>query len=342
MRHVFRTTVACASLATALCAADAVLAEEPSPTLVATTTYFAFHSDFEVNLHDALLEAGRTRWSDKPELFHSGEESECFTKLSRAARSGWDYAVAFYAETVSPPQARDAQFAVRLDLIGVEQEDDAGRELAPIAGSIRAAAAPAYRACRWKTQDEENRAWVEQVVPLVEAHGDAIAGRLGTLYEKPLSGLPLRTDIVETVSWSSANTMYLTPEGGHIWISTRAGEGLLALETVFHEASHLLTGRGAPIPRALGDAGRALGLEVPRDLWHGAQFYVTGETVRRVLDESAGEPGASGYKPMMFDQDIFGEYHEVLLATWPGYLYGTKTLEEAARDLVRSVAEAGN
>ena len=140
--------------------------------------------------------------------------------------------------------------------------------------------------------------------------------------------------MVETVSWSSAHTIYLSPEGGHIWVRNEAGEGPVALETVFHEASHLLTGRGAPIPRALEEAAKELGVPLARDLWHGVQFHTTGDLVRRILEE-AGEPG---YEPMTFAQDIFGEYHEALKAEWTGYLEGQKTMAEAARDLVRAVA----
>ena len=334
MRQTFRMAVALTTLAAAAGSAAPGWAQESPPSLVATTAIFAFHSDFEVNLHDALLEAGRTRWSDVPELFHSGEEAPCFAKLPRAVRSGWDHAVGFYAEAISPPQARTPQFVVRLSLIGEELQKDEDRQVAAIAASARAAAAPAYRACRWQRQDEENRGWIGRLIPLLESHELEIAERLAELYEKPLAGLPIRTDLVETVSWSGAHTIYLTPEGGHIWVRNTAGEGPVALETVFHEASHLLTGRGAPIPKALEEAAKELGVPLPRDLWHGVQFHTTGDLVRRILDE-AGEPG---YEPMTFAQDIFGEYNEALQAEWTGYLEGRKTMAEAARDLVRVVA----
>lgn len=325
---------ALASLSLAAGLAAAARGQETEPSAVATTAVFAFHSDFEINLHDALLEAGRARWSDRPELFHSGEEAACFTELPRTARAGWDHAVGFYAEAISPPQARAQQFVARLSLIGKEPGEADDRETAAIAAGVRAAAAPAYRACRWRRQDEENRAWVARLLPLLEAHEQTLAEGLADLYGEPLDGLPIRTDMVETVSWSSANTIYLLPEGGHIWVRNTAGEGPVALETVFHEASHLLTGRGAPIPRALEEAARELDVPLPRDLWHGAQFYTTGDLVRRVLAQA----GAPGYEPMTFAEDIFGEYHPALEAEWTGYLEGDKTLAEAARDLVRAVA----
>ena len=56
---------------------------------------------------------------------------------------------------------------------------------------------PAYRACRWETQDEANRGWVARLLPLLEVHATKVAKRLAELYEKPLDGLPIRTDMVE-------------------------------------------------------------------------------------------------------------------------------------------------
>ncbi|MFQ5528267.1 MAG: hypothetical protein ACE5GX_18685 [Thermoanaerobaculia bacterium] len=343
MRQAFRWPGVLFTLGVVLCGAGVSHAQETEGTLVAKTPHFAFHSDFEVNLHDALLEAGRTRWSDRPELFHSGEEASCFSELSRPLRSAWDHAVGFYAETVSPPQARGRQFVIRLGLIGEELDDEDDRELAEIAASVRAAAAPAYRACRWESQNEANRGWVARLLPLLEIHQTDVARRLAELYEKPLDGLPIRTDMVETVGWSSAHTIYLTPEGGHIWVRNTAGEGPVALETVFHEASHILMGRGAPIPKALAEAAERAGVPLPRDLWHAVQFYTTGDLVRRVLERRAGaeEAGAisePGYVPMTFALDIFGEYHEAMKAEWTGYLEGEKTMAEAAEDLVRAVA----
>ena len=101
-------------------------------------------------------------------------------------------------------------------------------------------------------------------MPLLEAHGEAIADRMGELYARPLGGLPIRVDVVETVNWAGANTIFLMPEGGHIFISNENPEGPVSLETVFHEASHTLMSPRSPVPKALEEASNRLEVPLPR------------------------------------------------------------------------------
>ena len=95
-----------------------------------------------------------------------------------------------------------------------------------------------------------------------EADARAVIGwRLGKLYQKRWSGLPITVHVVETVDWSGANTIILD-RGGHILISSEI-HGLPALEILFHEASHLLMDRDDPVRKALDDAAHAAGVTLP-------------------------------------------------------------------------------
>ncbi len=300
------------------------------------TPHFAFHSDFATNLHDALLEAGRDRNFDRPGLFETGEEVACFAELALSARSGWNHAVDYYAEIISSERWNQRQqYGIRMDLIGVEEVDESrDMRFVGIAQGFREAATPAYEACRWAARDAENRSWIAELVTQLEIHEEVIALKLARLYEQPLGGLPIRVDVMETVNWSGATTILLDPSGGHIQIST-PDHGPVALELVFHEASHTLMGRRAPIRNALAAAAERLEIELPSDLWHAVLFYTTGDAVRRVL-EMAGE---SEYTPMLFAQDIFGRHHEAMKRGWSAYLKGERTLTEAAEDLLRAVGD---
>jgi hypothetical protein len=320
----------------------AALAQGPQRVPAATTSHFAFYTDPAVNLNDALIAAGLARPKGQPELFRSGAEATCFAGLSPAARAGWDRAVDYYAEVVSPGSFGDApQRPIRIDLAGFDAatKSAADREFIEIARGIREAAAPAYRACRWEAQDARNRRWLDDLLPRLAAHEEAIAGRLEALYRKRWSGVPIPVDVVETVDWSGANTVIRYPEGGHILVSASIA-GSAALETVFHEASHLLMDRGDPVRMALDQAATDLGRRLPEDLWHVVLFVTTGEAVRRVL-ESAGE---AGYTPMI--EEIFprnrrwSAYRHAIESTWPAYLEGKRDLPDAAADLVRALPEA--
>jgi hypothetical protein len=304
---------------------------------VETTQLFAFHSDFATNLNDALIEGGRARNAGKPELFHTGEEESCFGELPRPVQAAWDHAVDYYAEIISAERwSGRQQFSIRLDLAGVEELKEARRlRDVGIARSFRGAAAPAYEACRWSAQDGENRRWIDALVPLLSVHEKAVSLRLADLYEQPLAGLPIRVDVVETVNWSGATTILLDPVGGHIVISNEADRGPVSLEYVFHEASHVLMGRGHPVRNALAEAAEQLGVRLPRDLWHAVLFYTTGDTVRRTLAE-AGEPA---YTPMIFSGNIFESFHEPMESAWRAYLEGECTLTEAALDLIRALGD---
>lgn len=258
---------------------------------VATTPHFALHSDFTTNLHDALLEAGRARNKGKPELFQTDAEASCFGELPRPVQNAWGHAVDYYTEIISPARwFKREQYLIRVDLAGVEEREKAeDRRFIGIVRSFIGAATPAYEACRWKSQDAENRRWIASLVALLKLHEKTVSSRLADLYGIPLAGLPIRVDVVQTVNWSGANTILLDPVGGHIQLSIEEERGPASLELVFHEASHTLMGRGHPIRRALAEAAEQLDLPLPQDTWHAVLFYTTGETVRRALAE-AGRP----------------------------------------------------
>ena len=97
----------CFALGLLLLATRATRADAPGRTPVSTTPHFAFYSDFDTNLNDALIAAGVARKKGKPELFHSGDEVACFDKLSPSTRAAWDGAADYYAKVISPADWSD-------------------------------------------------------------------------------------------------------------------------------------------------------------------------------------------------------------------------------------------
>lgn len=331
-----------------LAAPGAGLAQGSGRAPVHTTPRFAFYSDFDTNLNDALIAAGLARKKNKPEQFHagadpSGTEASCFGELPPSARAGWDGAVAYYAEIVSPASWTDRQqFLLRVDLAGFDEEvsDPEARQFVDIARGFRAAATPAYAACRWPAQDAANRRWIQALGTRLAADEEKIATRLEALYAKRWSGLPIPVDVVETVDWSGANSILRDLGGGHLLVSAPSYPGPSALEVVFHEASHLLMGYGAPVRQALDGAAGSAEIRLPGDLWHVVLFYTTGEVMRRAIDEG-GEPG---YTPMLYEiferSESWGRYREALESAWRPYVEGKGTLAEAAARLIEAVRKA--
>ena len=304
---------------------------------VATTEQFAFYSDFETNVNDALIAAGVARKSGRTELFSAGDEQACFEALAPSSQTGWNLAVDFYAEIISPHQFNDRQQSrIRLSLAGIEEEDARALDFLDQAANFRRAASPAYKACRWTAQDAANRLWIDNVTSQMLRHEPEISARLAKLYQQTWPDQHMDVDVVATVSWAGANSYFPDNSAGHILISSGSA-GHEALETVFHEASHGFMLRPAPLQDALALAAEQVGVPVPDGLWHVVLFYTTGEAVRTVL-EDAGEPG---YKPMIYEiygRSSWGDYQEAMDATWPSYMDGRKSATDAALDLTRQIS----
>jgi len=320
-----------------LSATSVCLAQSPQ-TPFASTPHFVFYSDFETNLNDALINVGVVRKFHKPQLFHDGDEVACFGKLPAFERSAWERAADYYAEVIAPTGTNSQQrYLLRAQLAGWDDafKNEEDRQFVEIARALRAAAAPAYRACRWSAQDETNRKWVEAVKPQLAANEKKLASRLEQLYHAKWTSLPIPVDIVQTVDFTGANTILGEPGTGRILIANE-NEPASGLEVVFHEASHILMGRNAAVRQALEKAAAASNFKLPGELWHVVLFYTTGEAVRQLLEEE----GKPGYKPMLygiFDRGVWGEYRNALESTWKPYVDGAKSLDEASAALIAAL-----
>jgi hypothetical protein len=341
MRLPSATTGPVILLTVLLLAPRVAVPQSPNRASVATTPHFAFYSDFATNLNDAIIAAGAARRAKASELFQSGPEKACFDALPAVQRTAWNRVVDYYAEIVSSAQfTAPVQMLPRLELAGaVKKEaltDAADRQLLEVTSGFRAAAAPVYERCRWPAQDAANRRWIEGLLPLLAKYGPPLGDWLPKLFGTPWAGLPFRVDVVETASFAGADSINLRDPGVHILVSSSApaNQGHGALEVVFHEACHFLTGFKTPLRAALAAAARDGGGTVKGDLTHPVHFFMTGEAVRRVL-ERAGEPS---YTPFLFALSLFdAEFRAAVKQTWPAYMDGKRTLPEAAADLIQAM-----
>lgn len=314
-------------------------AQTASGSLVLTTPHFAFYSDLATNVHDALITAATARRAKQPELFTAGAQKACFDGLSAADRDGWMRAADYYTAGASTRFQRVLQ---RLALAGLVQRDGvsetANRQFLDEAAAVRDAATPAYRQCRWPAQDAVNRRWIDGVKPLLAAHETTLGQELPALFKVPWAGLPFRVDVVETAFPAGADSAGPNFPTLHILVSsTNSGnQDRAALEIVFHEASHFLATPDSPLSTALAAAAKESGFTPQGDLVHQVHFFMTGETVRRVLAR-AGEPSYTAY---LYANKLFSDrFRDAAARTWPAYMDGTRTLTDAARDLVRTLSE---
>lgn len=304
-----------------------------SNAFVAATRQFSFYSDLRVNAHDFLLSRVASEEPVEP-------APECVAGLPDAEREAFDRALSHYGETLTGrnPGHDRLMLALRYELVGYPDVDVLpDSATAPTLARLEAAL-PAYRACWWGHHDKRNRAWIADAVPLLIAHEDTLRARLARAYRAEWGG-PVPVDVAGSVNFGGANTV-VNPDNVMITAADPAYGNHGALEMLFHEASHTLSGprAGGAIPEALEAASREVsGEPPPRNLWHVVLFYTAGRVVQDLLEER----GASGYEPYVYREGLFArawpEYQEPLEHHWEAYLEGRIGMEEAARRLLGAI-----
>ncbi len=302
---------------------------------------FEFHSGFWVNLHHFLYQQARAH--ETPGEARAGTPISTGTlsaEEQRAWSAGLDYYLGGFAE-------RDLLFNGDMVLINnrlAEMEpcaDLSGRSSPTCASGLRPeliaaleSAASVYRAHWWPEHDRANRAWIAAVTPLLHQYGVKLSQQLAEVYESSWPTGALRVDVVH---YGGPFGAYTTLEPVHLTISSADPEnqGLVALEILFHEASHTLA---EAVRDAIARECRQRGKPIPRDLWHALLFYTTGEIVKRTLKPPAGAAPGEEYKPYALRYGLYARgwtnYERALERYWQPYLDGKAEFGTAVARLV--------
>jgi hypothetical protein len=334
------------SVPSGLAAAEAgpslLVAQEPSekPSL----PVFEFHSGFWINLHHFLYQQAHARRS--PHEANSGAPVST-AGLNADEQRAWSAAMDYYMGGFAD---RDLMFNGDMVLINnrlAEMEscaDLSGRSTMACTSGLRPeliaaleSAAPVYRARWWPQNDRANRDWITAVSPLVRQHGVRIAEQLAEVYQTHWPAVPLRVDVV---SYAGPYGAYTTLEPSHLTISSldTANQGVVALEVVFHEASHAV----AELVRdAIAKECRRLGKPIPRDLWHALLFYTAGEVIRRTLRPAPGSSPPDPRAPYAYRNGLYARgwmsYERALEIYWQPYLDGRVEFASAVTRMVNAL-----
>lgn len=290
----------------------------PAPALVASQAGFEFHSGFWLNLHQRLLYALETEPVEEARPLEPGEALTSPVWLEAVAAYGAEFG---QRDPVFDPELPK----VNQRLAELESAPDLSQSgLRPELVAILERAAPVYRA-RWAEEDRINRAWIKQLLPLLEQHGPAIAKRLGELYGSGWYDVPVRVDVATRAGVFGA---YTTRGPTHVTLSSTAkgNQGPAALELVFHEASH-----GpplAPLLEAWVNAIKKANVKLPRDLGHALMFYTVGHTLQAELGPSY-EPYAR-HNGLYTRVRTWGVLERILDSDWKPFLEGKDTPRDEA------------
>lgn len=301
-------------------------ATAPTRAPVYTSERFALYNDFRTNLHDYLYWHGM-RFPPRDTA------NACLGTLPDTQQRAWRNAVSFYLAHMSRRHHRTEPLmrTLRYEHAHLDAPPPATNpDTLALVQRLLDAAAPAYKACWWPAHQARNQAWIDALTPKLDAHGDTLAARLSRAYLMPWPGqMPI--DIVGYGSWSGANTI---TDPNHIFMSStnRGLKDFSALEMVFHETAHTLTGPGyGPVVVAL-EAAAPADQEIDRSVWHAVLFYTAGYLTQQRLAHE-GRPGYTMY--MMDGRGVYREHHERLASHWRPYLDGTVSLETAAQNFMR-------
>jgi hypothetical protein len=343
MRQLFTPFSRCLVLAAALIS-PAALANQQVDSFFGPLPVFELHSGFWMNLHHFLYQLAREKRVSRAATTNSSTAP----RLSEAERRDWDAAVAYYAANFAN---KDLLFSTELILLKNQLGDfedcdelsgakkktcDAGLpgNITPVLDS----AAPIYRAHWWPEHDRTNRRWIAGVSPLVRNKGLDLAQRLAEIYQTKWPAEKIRVDVTAYANWAGAYTT-LDPLRVTISSTDPGNQGPVALEVLFHEASH---GIAEPVQAAIIRECRQRDKPIPRDLWHALIFYTTGEVVRPVMNSaSAGENGGAppaDYTPYAVREGLYrrgwDEYLKLLNRFWQPYLDNRVTFDDAIARMV--------
>jgi hypothetical protein len=293
-----------------------------------------FHSDPLMNLHHTLYAAA---WARRPEAGTLRALAGALpAPLEEAAltpeeRKAWQSAVDYYDRHVA---SRDLLFDNGMESIkeALAAGDLSAAAVGPELRGVLEAAAPIYRRHFWPAHDRANRAWIDATVQRVRTIAPQTIPRLEQLYGVPWFSSPVRVDVVWVGNRQGAYTSTRPP---HVVISSGDSEsvGWSAVETVFHEVSHVLVRRiFTAINTALGNRQRD-----HQQLWHVVQFYLTGTAVQEVLRGRGIEYVPYLYSTGLIDR-AWPRYRKPIEDHWRPYVEGKITLDEA---IARSIASLG-
>ncbi len=335
-----------ASIGSAKAGSAASSGAAPPPQLL-RSELFTFHSDVFLNLHHFLYRWGQagpgadTSSLDRRIRLRDADR-DVYAALSGADREQWDKAIAYYRLAMIDRDLLfdDEMLALRDCLFMAGNFCDRIAERDQDTLDLLNETMPVFRRHWWERHDNENRAWINVVIPLARAHEGQIAPRRAAAYTGTWREDRNRVDVMV---YANRVGGYTTSDGHITVTSIEAGtQGHLGLELLFHEASHGDT-MERPLRRLIRDSFNAIGAEAPSDLWHMTIFYTSGEITRAVLAE-AGIDYPQTYAEFA---GIFSRRQDNIRAktaldsAWKDTLAGQGGYEEAMRRVAEAWIAAG-
>jgi len=329
---------------------SALIATAPAQRQSALT--FDFHSSFWINLHHRLFMQAQAFDAQKrsPLLPGGGAwntlayESLHEMQLTASQMSAWNGALEQYSRYTDFNLLDEPMSSIASALTIPDAQLPAPDKLRH-QGLVQAllAAAPVYRTTQWPQDDRANRQWIAEVSPRATAVSSVVTVQLRHGYGDPFPIGPFRVDLTTFANWAGC---YTNTDPVHIFISPRdmrnsgklvavPDRGNLALEMLFHEASHSVVTPGyGEIGRAIENAAARRNAIEPDGLWHAFIFYTAGAVARATF---AGSAYTTAADRLGLWSDSWAHYDDALARHWQPFLDRGGSRALAVDSVVRTV-----
>lgn len=299
-----------------------------------TASFFQFHSNFWVNLHQCLVHEALLNLG-KPDRRLQSNTPLAATGMNEKEESAWKNSVSFYASRFGARQELFDDEMVRINNSLAQQADDGSTlnatGIPDAVAAVLRDAAPVYRKYWWTEHDRTNKNWIGSQLLRVHELGAQIAAAMEKDLHQPWPAAPIRVDVCYFVP--AIGHAYTTTDPAHTTLAS--GEpslaGLSGFETLFHEASHSFSDKMNDALSAECSAQK----KNCGDLWHAILFYTPGVEVRRALplgEQAAFTPYA--YKYGLYTRGEWPTYRAVLEKDWQAYLDGKTEFPAAIHSMV--------
>jgi hypothetical protein len=314
-----------------LVAGDASSAQTKAPPI------FRLQADgFWLNLHHFLYVLGRAeaRMPDIQRRAVAGapkDQEAGLGTLTEAERQTWRDVVTTYAKGLSQKDAvfdQEMHGATNaLAAIGASYPAASTPGLDPATARALDRAAPIYRKAWWPRHQKANHARVDELQKLLSQYGAAVLAYVTRAYREPWPAAGFPVNLSAYSNWAGA---YSTRNDLLVVSSLDEGnQGLLGLETIFHEAMHQWDDQTFEKLRAA--AKRTNVAQVPGGLTHTMIFYTAGEAVRSVVPLHVPYAEKNG----LWAINSFASFKPKLDEAWKPYLAGRGTLDDALAGVLK-------
>ena len=313
----------------------------PVNSLIDTTNYYEFHSNYWINLHHFLYQKAKGSQEkklleDNSQLIDINEEI-VYKNLTSQELEILNKAISYYENNIIEKNLyrdlREFTYMFRNQENVLLQDNEL---LTNEYKNVINEASVIYRKHFWEIYKEQNEKVIKAKIELIKDFENNIFNKMEKLSKDKLPNQKIRVDITAYANFAGAYT--ITKPDFNIYISSLDPDCYTngIIETIFHEGSHLLFGFGSPFRESIYDISKEIDIEFPRNLWHAALFYLCGKAIEDEL-KKIGED----YEMVMIVRNIFSRYYTpTFINQLDAYYNGQQDLKITLTNILKKINDS--